>query len=810
MAQNDSSPAHASIHIDGSITQPVSPELYGIFFEDINYGGEGGIYGELIRNRFFEEAIPPPRCTVPQPGHICSPGGWVSQFPTGEPLPGWRTIGPRATIAPDPRMRLNAVREQSMQVTLSRGDTPAGVAALGYGGIAVKAGARYRLTVWAKGTETFAKSLTATLVESDRVVAAGALPSLRQGEWTRHELVLIASADAPRAELQLTASSAGEFWLGGVSLFPLETWKGRRNGLRPDLMDMLAALNPKFIRFPGGCVVEGFSRETGIRWKDTIGPIEERRGHWSLWGYRDTGGLGFHEFLLMCEDLGAEAMWIFNAGMSCQGRGPELVPLDELQPLIQDALDGIEYAIGPVDSPWGARRAAAGHPEPFPLKYVGIGNENWGPDYEARYKLFHAAIKARHSELLTIASAAVSSAPVEILDDHFYPDPDYFIAHHDHYDRAPRGGSKIFVGEFASIVNCGQGNLRAAIGEAAFLVGLERNPDLVRMTSYAPFFKNVFHPNPWNPDAIVFDTHRTFGTPSYHVLELFGRSRGDRLLATKVESPERLPTGRGGIGFGTSRSQAEFRTIRVTHGDRVLHDRADANDYERRTPDWAATDEGWRTTSVGDTLAVLSRRDWESYTLSLEACITDGPGSLRLRVLDNGRENAERDYIEIILGGANNDTYRIDRYIGWTQESLADARPGRLAPGTWHRIEVDVAGASITVRMDGAIVLEGRRRPLPDIVAVATVEERTGDLLLKIVNTAEAPRTIRVDISGLPPRASQGSVETITGPSLDSENSFATPRAVASVSVPELAFGNTFERVVPAHAVQVLRVPARR
>jgi alpha-N-arabinofuranosidase len=413
----------ASVHIDATRSQPVSPELYGIFFEDINYGGEGGIYAELIRNRFFEENISPPRCTHPKPGIVCSAAGWQSPFPTHDAIPGWRVIGERVTASHSDALRLNQARERSLRVHLAPGNGTAGLAALGYGGIGVQKGKRYNLTVWARGTATFTDTLSATLIAEGRILASVTLPPLQAQSWTRHEVELVATADAPAAELQLTSSAAGTFWLAGVSLFPAETWMRRPNGQRPDLMTMLAALNPKFLRFPGGCVAEGFSRETAIRWKDTIGPIEERRGHWSLWGYRDTGGLGYHEFLIMSEDLGADAMWVFNAGLSCQARAPEVVPLEQLQPLIQDALDGIEYAIGPVDSPWGARRAAAGHPAPFPLKYVGIGNENYGPDYEARYKLFYDAIKARYPELETIASAAVSLAPVEILDEHYYPTP---------------------------------------------------------------------------------------------------------------------------------------------------------------------------------------------------------------------------------------------------------------------------------------------------------------------------------------------------------------------------------------------------
>ena len=799
----------ATVSIDAARIQPVSPELYGIFFEDINYSGEGGIYAELIRNRFFEENILPPRCIDLKPGIVCNSGGWQSPFPSHDPIPGWRLVGERATATHSDALRLNKARERSLRVQLAPGKGPAGLTALGYGGIGVQAGKRYRLTIWAHGTESFAAPLSAALVARDRILASVTLPALQAGAWTCHELELTATADAPSAELQLTSTEAGTFWLAGVSLFPAETWKGRPNGQRPDLMEMLAALNPRFLRFPGGCVVEGFSRETAIRWKDTIGPIEARQGHWSLWGYRDTGGLGYHEFLVMCEDLKADAMWVFNAGLSCQARAPELVPLDQLQPLIQDALDGIEYAIGPVDSPWGARRAAAGHPAPFPLKYVGIGNENWGPDYEARYKPFYEAIKARYPQLQAIATSAVSSAPVDILDDHYYPDPDFFIAHHDHYDAAPRDGRKIFVGEFAAIVNCGKGNLRAAVSEAAFLLGLERNPDLVRMASYAPLFKNVFHPAPWNPDAIVFDTHRAFGTPSFHVLELFGRNRGDSLLATTVNTPQRLQGGRGSVGIGTSQSQAEFRHVRVTSSGGTVNALDFSTFSERRTPHWEALPDGLRTTSIGDALVLAGNREGEAFSLELEARIVSGRGGVRLRLLDNGRENDGRDYIDLILGGPANDSFRLERFIGWSQEFLAASRPGHIDPGAWHKLAINVSGDEVIVRLDDAEILRGKRRRLPDIVSVATLENATGDLLVKLVNTSAAPRTVAFSLSGLPARGI-GTVETITATLPEAENSFDAPRAVAPVTAPLSGTGTAFQHKIPPHAVQVLRLPPAR
>jgi hypothetical protein len=379
------------------------------------------------------------------------------------------------------------------------------------------------------------------------------------------------------------------------------------------------------------------------------------------------------------------------------------------------------------------------------------------------------------------------------------------VAHHDHYDSAPRDGRKIFIGEFATIVNCGKGNLRAAVGEAAFLLGLERNPDLVRMASYAPLFKNVFHPDPWSPDAIVFDTHRAFGTPSFHVLELFGRNRGDTLLSTTVNSPQRLPAGRGTVGIGTSQSQAEFRQVRVTADDSAAHSLPFAAFSERRTPNWEALSDGLRTTGIGDTLTLAGNRNWETFRLEFEARIVSGGGGLRIRLLDNGRESADRDYIDLTLGGPANDVFRLERFIGWTQESLATSRPGRIEPGAWHKLVIDVTAGEVVIRLNDAKILRGNRRQLPDIVSIATHDNATDDLIVKLVNTAAEPRTVAFSLAGIPARGS-GSVETITAPSPEAENTFDFPRAIAPVAAPLNVAASTFQHTVPAHAIQVLRL----
>jgi alpha-N-arabinofuranosidase len=400
----------------------------------------------------------------------------------------------------------------------------------GYWGIAVQRGKRYRFSMYARCDGQFRGALTVSLQSADGQVYAQRTLRGFGKDWKPFSATLTSSGTDPKARLVLTANGDGALWLDMVSLMPVDTFKRRPNGLRADLAQMLVALKPSFVRFPGGCFVEGDRMHNALRWRDTLGDVAERPARWCVWNYTSTQGLGLHEYLLMCEDLGAEPMLVVNCGMACQYRNGDHIPLNELDEWIEDALAAIEYAIGPTTSKWGALRAKNGHPEPFPLRFVSIGNENWGPLYEERYARFYDAIKARYPQIQLIATAPVKSRPIDILDEHYYSTPEWFILNANLYDRYDRTGPKILVGEYAVTAKCGMGNLRAAIAEAAFMTGIERNADIVVMAAYAPLFVNV-NDRTWNPDLIGFDSARCYGTPSYYVQQLFSRLSGDACAA---------------------------------------------------------------------------------------------------------------------------------------------------------------------------------------------------------------------------------------------------------------------------------------
>jgi hypothetical protein len=375
----------------------ISPSLYGIFFEEINHAGDGGLYAELIRNRGFEEQ---------------TTQGWSLE-----------TSGTtHGRMALDTSKPLNGANKTSLRVEILRAGPTGSVAIVneGYWGIALAQGEKYSLSFYARAA-AFDGVLEARLQDAGgKVLAAQTITGIGS-EWKRYTASFESLGSEPRARLALIASSPGTIWLDVVSLFPAKTWKGRANGMRPDLAQMLADLKPAFMRFPGGCYVEGGDYlRNAFRWKTSVGDIAERPGHLNdTWGYYSTGGLGFHEYLQLAEDLGAEPLFTVNVGMSHR----ETEPMERMNGWVQDALDAIEYANGPVTSKWGALRAKNGHPAPFNLKYIEIGNENGGPNYEARYPLFYKAIKAKYPEMVLIANTLVKS-PMDIVDNHIYSSPD--------------------------------------------------------------------------------------------------------------------------------------------------------------------------------------------------------------------------------------------------------------------------------------------------------------------------------------------------------------------------------------------------
>lgn len=528
--------AGASFTVDASHPcGKVSPRLYGLMTEEINHCYDGGLYAELIRNRAFLDD-------------------------TGTPAH-WSVVNDEsssAVIALDPTNSCNDKLTASLRLTVGQAtrEHPAGVANSGYWGIPVHPNTRYRAALLARADEGFSGPLSLSIVGEDgKLVYAREKISGLGPKWKRFEVTLKTPKVVPtsKARFQITADRPGTVWLGLVSLFP-PTWNDRPNGLRKDLMQMLVDLKPKFLRFPGGNYLEGNTVETRFDWKKTLGPIEERHGHPCPWGYRSTDGMGLLEFLEWCEDMKAEPVLGVYAGYSL--RGVHVNPGPDLEPYVQEALEEIEYVAGDRSTTWGARRARDGHPKPFKLTYVEIGNEDWfdkSDSYDARFAQFHDAIKARYPHLKTISTIAneqpeklrVHSRKPDMIDEHYYRSTDEFLRMSPDYARKyDRSGPEIFVGEWAAHEDAKikpwdaaarkqspTPSMKAALGDAAFMAAMERNSDIILMQCYAPLFVNV---NPgarqWRPDLIGYDALSAYGSPSYYALQMFSTNLGDEIL----------------------------------------------------------------------------------------------------------------------------------------------------------------------------------------------------------------------------------------------------------------------------------------
>jgi alpha-L-arabinofuranosidase len=513
----------------------IEPTMWGVFFEDINLGADGGIYAEMIKNRSFEFFKPLMGWTVNR-----------KKFVEGEML----VINRTNEDTRNPRF---------LRVTMNnaaKGDL--GLTNEGFRGMGIKKGLRYDFSIMYRQPQAHTK-LHLELIDTLKNVIGDTVLSLTEAGDTWHKAAVSfhARETVLKGKLNIWFEGNGVVDLDMISLFPGDTWKNRPGGMRADMIQLLADMKPGFIRFPGGCIVEGFDLSNRYRWKNTVGPIEERQLMINRWNiefphrnapdYFQTFGLGFFEYFQLAEDIGAQPLPILNCGMACQFNSAELVPMDALDPYIQDALDLVEFANGDVSTKWGKVRADMGHPAPFNLKMMGIGNENWGPQYIERLKAFQAAIKAKYPNIKLICSSGTDpnggrfdylngelrKMNVDFIDEHYYRKPEFFFQNARRYDSYPRTGSKVFGGEYASHVDKTAGGTRntwlAAISEAAFMTGLERNADVVQMASYAPLFAHIDGWQ-WAPDLIWVNNLQSYGTPDYYVQKLFSLNKGSKVV----------------------------------------------------------------------------------------------------------------------------------------------------------------------------------------------------------------------------------------------------------------------------------------
>jgi alpha-L-arabinofuranosidase len=779
----------------------VSPSLYGVFYEDINHAADGGLYAELVQNRSFEFN------STDERGY--------------DGLTAWSKAerGATATLAVTGEDPLNASNRNYLRLDVT-GDGTAGVSNAGFNrGLALVAGKRYDLSLWARRAEPAPLKIT---VEDGTTVLGTATWQVKAGGWAKYKASFVSSGTTDAGRLVVQAP-AGRTDLDMVSLFPRDTFKG--HGLRTDLAKMVGDLKPQFLRFPGGCVtnvgtydpyaVNGDRRRI-YQWKETIGPVEERPTNFNFWGYNQSYGIGYYDYFQFAEDIGAEALPVLSVGVNGCGENRPLTDEAKLATWVRDTLDLIEFANGPVTSTWGKKRAELGHPKPFGLEYIGLGNEEIYEQFFTNFPKFAQAIRAEYPNIKILSNAGQTSQgawfdrmwqfardqKADLVDEHYYNSPSWFLANNHRYDTYDRNGPKVFVGEYAS-----QGNTFGnALAEASYITGLERNSDVVRLASYAPLLANVDYVD-WTPDLIWFDNDQAYGSPSYYVQKLFSTNVGDRVVPSSfVGEAQPVADIKGGVGLGSWNTQVRYDDVKVTSADGtvLLSDdfSAGAGNWTPGAGTWAVQDGAYaQTAQVENATSTAGPADWSNYTMEVSARKTAGSEGFLVMfgVKDTG------NYYWWNLGGWNNTQSAIEKAVNGGKSSVATSAT-TVETGRDYKLKIQVSGRRITTWLDG--------QKVNDFVDSATVEplyqvvSREGkSVTLKVVNAQDTAVRGSVDLGGdrvLP----TAEVTSLTGLPSD-VNSITEPTKIAPVKGRVNGFSSAFTYDFPANSVTFVRLTER-
>jgi alpha-L-arabinofuranosidase len=813
----------ATLEIDlGKPGHAIPASFYGLMTEEINYSYDGGLYAELVRNRTFQDA----------------PAGHTDRDPRpalGRVPPHWSVVG-AAQAATNDLAPVNDALPVNLRLSLAGGT--GGIANDGYWGIPVKPATTYTATFYARAVNGFAGPVVVSLqTEAAARTVAQASTAPLTGAWKKYTLTLATSADAPTtaaARFVLSASGKGSVDFSFVSLFP-PTYRGTPNGLRPDLMELMAAMRPAFIRLPGGNYVEGNRFADRFAWKRMIGPADRRPGHDGCWSYRSSDGFGLPEYLLWCKQLGAEPVLALFAGYTLNG-DYVAAGSPEMDLYTQEALEEIEYLIGPASSKWGKRRAADGFPEPFKLTYVEIGNEDFfdrSGSYEGRFAQMAKAIRKKYPQLKIIATMPVKSFKPDLVDDHLYASASSMLRQETRYDVGsdhPEGrkadGVKVFMGEWATQGGSPTPNHMSALADAVFVMGLERNSDDVVMQCYAPLFANVNREDPakglprgwqWATNLIGYDALHAFGSPSYHVLALFGQNRGDVVLPATLDVPQTVkpedPDPRGLVGVGMYGTRVEYTDMLVTakDGTRLSSANLVAEPAQWRFPNgqWFAENGVLRSPggNVQQSWALAGDPSWGSYTVNVRARkLGGGEGFILLWHSADGD-----NYRWWNLGGWGNSVSRCEVSENGGRDAYGPSVPFTVETGRWYDLKLEVDGHRARGYVDGKLVMEatdGQYQPLPAAFASASYLNASGEVIVKVVNTAATPLEARIDLKGAK-RVGPGKLFVIAGdPS--AVNTLQEPTKVAPKEEPLNNTAASFTHTFPAHSVTLLRFPAKR
>ena len=800
----------------------IPASMYGIFFEEINHAGDGGLYAELIQNRGFEDSSVPEGYTV-KGDRIFPPADRTNHL-TGarphpdlsfrwnpDPIPAWRfeqLEGSGASAELTREYPLNEASPTALKVTLPEKGRIA-LSNCGFWGMNIEKGKGYYLRMnTSNGNRFEGRAILKLVAEDGTELCNRPLAIDPDRTWCEYTGQLTATGSDPHARFVIELEGTGTLLLDYVSLFP-ETFRNRINGLRKDIAQTLEALHPAFVRWPGGCIVEGIDLSNRIEWKKTIGDPKNRPGIYDTWGYRATMGFGYHEFLQFCEDIGAAGMFVCNAGIGWQGRVGNACREEDLDAFIQDALDAIDYALGDGTTEWSRKRVENGHPEPFPLQYVEIGNENWGPVYEKRYDRFYRAIKAKYPRLTLISTLGLGGQRrherVDMIDPHWYVAPEFFLSSSRLFDQQERGGYAVYVGEYAVNQQVGGGNLLGALAEAAFLSGMERNSDLVKMASYAPLLENV-NDRVWPTNLIWFDSHRVMGRSSYHVQKMYAENRPDYNTATEFEQPRSGVQVSGRIGLGGWNTDNEYRELKVTLPDGRVIEADMERGWTPKGGTWSAADgtlsqegPGVMRWSIWD-----SPEEFSDCSISVKARKKSGDEGF---ILYFGMQG-ETGYV-LNIGGWGNQTTAFQRMVGADMPQIPNNIAQQVETGRWYDIRIDIHGDSFTYSLDGKRMLEARIEQSRQYV-VSGYDETTGEEVIKFVNATEKPFTAGIELAGAESVGRTGKAIVLTSGDPSDENSLDNPEKVVPEERVYKGFSERFTYTFDPWSFTVLRIKVQK
>ncbi|MEU1191143.1 alpha-L-arabinofuranosidase C-terminal domain-containing protein [Streptomyces sp. NPDC005859] len=801
-------PAHAETVTDYAITvdptakgAKIDDTMYGVFFEDINRAADGGLYAELVQNRSFEYS------TVDNRSYT--------------PLTSWTVEGAAQVL--DDTGRLNDRNRTYLSLGAGSSVTNAGYNT----GVRVERGKKYDFSVWARAAG--GSTLTVSLQDADGALATARRVAVRTGGWVQYRAAFTAARTSSDGRLTVASSAAAA--LDMVSLFPRDTYRKEPNGLRKDLAEKIAALHPGFVRFPGGCLVNtgsmqdyseasGWQRARSYQWKDTVGPVEERAVNSNFWGYNQSYGLGYYEYFRFAEDVGAMPLPVVPALVTGCGQNRAVVDDALLKRHIQDTLDLIEFANGPVTSTWGKKRARMGHPEPFHLTHLEVGNEeNLPVEFFARFEQFRAAIEARYPDVTVISNSGPDDsgsifdtawqlnrdADVAMVDEHYYNSPQWFLQNNGRYDSYDRNGPKVFLGEYAS-----QGNaFKNGLAEAAYMTGLERNADVVKLASYAPLFANEDYVQ-WSPDLVWFNNHASWNSANYEVQKLFMTNVGDRVVpSTATGTPSLQGPVTGAVGLSTWATAAAYDDVKVTgaDGDVLLGDdfSGDASKWTHTGGgSWSLQDGQYAQTDTAAENTMVSAGDtaWHDYDLHVKATKKSGKEGFLVAfgVKDTG------NYYWWNLGGWNNTQSAVEQAVDGGKSTLI-SKAGSVETGRAYDVDVKVRGRQVTLYLDGqewgSFTDDKPAEPFRQVV---TKDRKTGDLIVKVVNAQSADARTAIDLGGAKV-ASRAKVTTLAA-APDAVNTEAKT-AVAPLTSTFTGVADEFTYTFPANSITFLRIRQR-